>query len=539
MLFLEKIVKKIEEQEFIWSYWINSFLAIIFLRVFFEELLTGFGKNSFFEIVVFWGHTFSFFLFSYLILLLFLKKITKEKTFKIANALLWGFWVILIPPFLDKLFFKDQFVWSFYLFADFKSLIQNFFLFFGDNLRIGMTLGVRVEIFLVLIGLSIYVFEKKRQKKWFFLSFLIFYFIFYILGSFPSWVTLLIEILKGKSVFAFTEKDIVGHFLTTFYLFGFGEKVGNYYFAWKMTLIYNFLLVFILSFLQFRENELKFWALLKNIRFPQMTFNTGLFLLGLGFGWLIFPENLTLDIFSLLVVLNLWVAIFSAWYFSVLVNDEEDLETDKITNQNRPLPLGIFSIKEYRQYRIIFLFFSLFIPYLIDWKIFFLFLIYHSLTFLYSCYPFRLKRFLGVASFISALASSLFVLIGYFLFSGTEVLNFFPWKIITFLFLSYFLTIPLKDLKDLKGDSLMKVWTLPVLVGEKRARLILASLFLFSYLISVYVFREEKLFLPAIFFGSVTFWVVVNQKIKPQFLAGWVIILLIGYFLFLLKNIFY
>lgn len=539
MFFLEKIIKKIEKQEFVWSQWISSFLAIIFLRVFFEEILMGFKKKSFFELVVFWGHTFSFFLFSYLIFLLVLKRIIKEKTFKIANILLWGFWIIIFPPFLDKLFFGDQFIWSFYLFADFRDLIQKFFLFFGDNLRIGMTLGVRIEILLALIGISFYVFKKKRQKKWFFISFFIFYLIFYILGSFPSWVALLIEILKGENIFSFTERDIVGHFLTTFSLFGFGEKVGNYYFAWKMASIYNFLLVFVLSFFQFKENKLKFWALFKNIRFPQMTFNSGLFIFGLGLGWIIFPENLILNTFSLLTILNLWIAIFSAWYFSVLINDEEDLEIDKITNQKRPLPLEIFSLKEYRQYRVIFLFFSLFVPYLIDWRIFFIFLIYHGLTFLYSCPPFRLKRFLGLASFISALASSLFILIGYFLFSGDQALNLFPWKIVSFLFLSSFLTIPLKDLKDLRGDGLLKVWTLPVLVGEKKARLILASLFLFNYLISVYVFREESLFLPAIFFGSVTFWLVVNQKIKTHFLAGWVMFLLVGYFLFLLKNLFY
>ena len=195
----------------------------------------------------------------------------------------------------------------------------------------------------------------------------------------------------------------------------------------------------------------------------------------------------------------------------------------------------IFSLEEYRQYRGIFLFFSLFCPLLIDMKLFFIFLIYHGLTFVYSCPPFRLKRFFGVASLLSSLASLLFLLAGFLLMAEKQSLENFPWKMVIFLFFSCFLLIPLKDLKDVAGDRKMGVWTLPVLVGEQAARLILATLFLINYLFSVYFFREEALFLPALFFATGTFWLIVSKKITARFLPGWAIVLASGYFLFLLK----
>ena len=535
---MEKIIKKIEGETFCFESWLKTFLALIFFRVFLEELLSGFKKTELFDFVAFFGHTLLFFLFSYLIFLLFLQKIVKEKFFQVANVLLWGFGIILFPPLIDKLVFRDQFVWSFYLFGDFLALLENFWLFFGDSLRIGVTLGTRVEILVAILGLATYVFIKKKQKKWFFFSLILFYLIFYILGSFPSWVALVLELVQGKSLLAFSESDIVGRFLLPFSFFGFGEMTGGALFAWKMALLYGPLLVLTLVFFQFKKSQKEFWALLKNVRYPQMVFNSGLFLIGLGLGWLAFPEKLTNDLFSILALVNLWIAVFSAWFFSVLVNDEEDLAIDLITNPQRPLPLKIFSLEEYRRYRVVFFFFSLFAPLLINWKLAFLFLVYHGLTFLYSCPPFRWKRFLGVASLVSSLASLLFLLVGFLLFSPGQKLVFFPWSLISFLFLSYFLVIPLKDLKDILGDGKANVLTLPVLIGEKRARLVLAGLFFFNYLLSVYVFREEELFLPALILGGGTFWVVVNEKIKARFLPGWVIALALGYSIFLLKALF-
>lgn len=537
-LFLEKIIKKAEGESFCFDAWWKTFLALIVFRVFLEEIINGFRRASLFEFMVFFGHTLSFFLLAYVIFLLLLQKILKERFFRIANVLLWGFAIILFPPLLDKLFFGNQFIWSFYLFADFNNLIRNFWLFFGDNLRIGVTLGTRIEILGAILGLATYVFIKTKQKKWFFFGLGLFYLIFYLLGSFPSWVVLLLETVKGGSVWAFSERDIVGRFLTPFSFFGFGERSGSMFFAWKMIIIYNFLLVLALVWWQFQKSRKKFLALLKNVRFPQMVFNSGVLFIGLGLGWRAFPEKLTLDFFSILAIINLWIAVFSAWFFSVLVNDEEDLASDLVTNPQRPLPQKIFSLEEYRQYRVVFFFFSIFFPFLIDWKLAFLFLVYHGLTFLYSCPPFRWKRFLGLASLMASLASLLFLLVGFLLFSPGQKLNFFPWALVGFLFLSYFLTIPSKDLKDLLGDKQAGVWTLPVLVGEKRARLILASLFLFGYLFSVYFFREENLFLPAVVLGGGTFWMVTNEKINNRFLPGWVMGLVLVYSLFLLKELF-
>mgnify|MGYP000350858309 CR=1 FL=1 len=531
---LNKKIEKIENKKLSLKSWSVAFLSLISLRVFLEELLNGFSRTNFFEFLAFFSHTLLFFLLSFLIFLFLLKKILKEDLFKIANILLWGFWIIIWPPLLDKIFFPNQFVWSFYLFSDLKGLIKNFFLFFGENLTIGVTLGTRVEIFLAVLGLSSYVFLKKKTKKWLFLAPILFYGVLYFLGSFPSWWTLGESLFSGSG-WNFSEKDIVTIFLSPFSFFSFKNQTGSGFFAWKMALIYNLLIVFLLSIFQFWLEKKKFWALFKNIRFPQMTFNTGLFFLGLILGHWLFPKNLTLDIFSFLGVFNLWIAIFSAWFFSVLVNDEEDLLTDEITNSQRPLVQKIFSLKEYRNYRLIFLFFSLFLPLLIHWKLAFLFLVYHGLTFIYSCPPFRLKRFLGIASFLSAGASIIFLFVGFLLFSENQSLIAIPWRIIIFIFLSSFLTIPLKDIKDEVGDRRMGVLTLSVWLGESRSRLVLASLFLFNYLFSVFIFKEESLFLPALILGTISFWGVVSQKIKARFLPGWVIFWTFIYFFFLIK----
>jgi 1,4-dihydroxy-2-naphthoate octaprenyltransferase len=72
-----------------------------------------------------------------------------------------------------------------------------------------------------------------------------------------------------------------------------------------------------------------------------------------------------------------------------------------------------------------------------------------------------------------------------------------------------------------EGDRREKIYTLPVLVGLRNARLVLASLILFFYLLSVYVFNENKLFPWAVLFGSVSFFVVAKKEVKVSWLYGW------------------
>ena len=519
--------------------WFFSFLSIIITRLIIEEILLGFPNQTPEEFLFFFLHTFLFFLLSYFAFLFYLKITIKRDYFKIASVLLWSFWVIIFPPVIDKIYFGEKKVWSFYIFDGLKGLWDKFFLFFGKDLSIGITLGTRVEVVLALIFLSFYFFYYKKSfiKTIFFA--LGVYFLFFILASLPSWIVLFLAIFNDKNVLDVTYNEVSAIFLSPTRYFFYEDKSFISFMAHKLSLFYTLMIFMELLIFQFYSKKEKFLAIFKNIRFPQMIFNWGLLLIGLGLGFFYFPQNFKIDLFQSLIILNLLLIVLFAWLNSVIVNDIFDLDIDKMTNKERPLIKGIFNQQEYNEIGLIFLLISLICSLVVGFKVFFVVIVYVFLTWIYSAYPFRFKRFFPISLIIASFSSLLFLLIGYISVSQDQSLIDFPWKIGIFLFFVYSLILAVKDFKDIESDGKFGVKTLPVLLGEEKARFLLAILVFVFYFSSVFVVREKDLFFPAILFGGISFWKIIDKKTITAKLNWWLLGLVFLYGLFVLSFIFY
>jgi 4-hydroxybenzoate polyprenyltransferase len=539
MNFIKKIINFFENTPLNITSWACSFLGLMTIRILIENLIfNSLRDQKLISLVSFFVHTVFFFSFLYLVLLAVIKYFTKEKIKKIANILLWGYWIVLFPPILDALIFRGKDVWSFYYFGGLRELLMAFFTFFGDNLMVGVTLGSRIMIILAMIGLIFYVFIKTNNPKKTLLFSFFLYVIFFIFGSFPSWVTLLERMLSGKQLFTINSLDVASLFLTGNDFFGMVGQSAKISIVYKINLVYGFSIFLFLAAWQYFDNKEKFWSLVKNVRYPQMIFNGGLFLLGVSLGGFYYPQNFHLGFFEVLILIDLILVVFAAWFFSVFPNDINDLEVDKITNPDRPLVKKIFSIGEYQSYALAFFLFSLLMSAAINIKIFLLIICYHFLTFFYSSHPFRIKRFLGVASLLSSFASLLFLFSGFFLVSENQSLEKLPLEVVLLLLLVFVFLIPLKDLRDAKGDGKNGIFTLPVLLGIKNARLFLASAIFLAYFLSVYIINDKDLFLPALIFGSVSFWFISNSKIKVKYLNWWALFFVFLYGLTIIKIVF-
>lgn len=536
---LKIIIEYLESTPLNFKSWMLSFGAILAVRIFLESLtfdLTNKSSEYFLIILV---HTLLFFLLNYVIFLIYLKLFLKESFKKIASILLWGYWIIIFPPLIDKIIFGNNLFWSFYLFNGVPELFKNFFLFFGENPQVGITYGSRIGTLLSLVFLGVYFYYKKRKIWETALGVLGAYLIFFLLSSFPSLITYVIEFFKGNNIFLVFSADVAKIFISPFRFFGFEVREAEAYLAFRLSLFYCPLLFLSLVFLQKILNKEKLKALIANIRYPQMFFNFGIFFIGIGLGWFYFSDNFKLNLFSILVIINLMMAIFSAWLYSVFINDLNDGVIDKRTNQERPLIKEVFSIKEYRDYSLVFLFFALIASLLIGAKFFLLIVVYLFFTWIYSAYPFRFKKFPVIASIVSALASLVFLFMGFVLIADQQELSSFPWRIFVLLFIVYFFVTPLKDLKDVEGDREDGVITLPTIFGVKKSRFILGGLVLASYFFSVYIINETRLFLPALVFGSLSFWAITNDKISCRKINWWILGLASIYGIILVKIIFF
>lgn len=532
-----KILNKIEDYPPTLTGWLTAFSAIIAIRMIGENFLSGFADKS---LTLFIGSTLAawlFFAFSYLLVLIFLTFWLKESLKKVANVLLWGFLLAIFPPIIDKIWCGQNFCWSFYAFDSLKGIFARFFSFFGNNAAIGITYGVRVEVALAIIFVMVYAYIKQKKAIKAFLAGLFTYIILFVLGSFPSWLAYL-YFLPKKSVFSVESFDIAGLFLTPASYFSVIETDFVNALNVKMNLIYAYLLVFVAIFffwLYFRE---KFWPVMKNVRWIQIMIHGGLILVGAGLGAFYFPNNMVINLFSFFALSNLILATIFAWLASVFLNDIVDLEIDKITNQKRPTVTGEVSGEDFRQLFWLCFVFSLILAITVGVKFFLVILAYQAIGWIYSAWPFRLKRFPVVASFLSALALALLFSSGFILLADGQNIARFPHQVFWLLIVAFMISLPIKDLKDIEGDRKDEVWTIPVLLGETWARFAIGLGIFLSYALSVIWLNARVLFLPAMILGALSFWILQTKKISPRrvhiFVFGllFLYVLLIAYLVF-------
>ena len=510
-----KILNKIENYPLTLTGWLTAFSAIIALRMLGENLLLGFSDK---QLAFFIGSTLAaylFFAFSYLLVLMFLSFWLKVGLKKVANVLLWGFLLVIFPPIIDKIWCGQNFCWSFYAFDSLKGLFVRFSSFFGNNAAIGITYGVRVEVALAIIFVMVYAYIKQKKAIRAFLAGLFTYIILFVLGSFPSWLAYL-YFLPKKSVFSVESFDIAGLFLTPVSYFSVIETDFVNALNVKMNLIYAFLLVFLGIFFFWIFYRDKFWPIMRNVRWVQITIHAGLILTGAGLGAFYFPNNLIINIFSFFALSNLILAAIFAWLASVFLNDIVDLPIDKMTNARRPLATGEVAGEDYRQLFWICFVFSLILATTISAKFFLVILAYQAIGWIYSAWPFRLKRFPVVASFLSALALALLFSSGFMLLADGQNINRLPHQAFWLLVFAFTMSLPIKDLKDIEGDRKNEIWTIPVLLGETWARFAIGLGIFLSYALSVIWLNARVLFLPAMILGALSFWILQTKKIGAR-----------------------
>jgi len=524
----QKILSKIENYPLTLIVWLTAFSTIITLRMLGENLLSGFEDKP---LPLFIGSTlvaWLFFAFSYLIVLIFLVFWLKEDLKKVANVLLWGYLLVIFPPIIDKLWCGQNFCWSFYAFDSLKGLFVRFFTFFGNNASIGITYGVRVEVAMAIIFIIIYAYIKSKKAIKALLAGLITYVALFILGSFPSWLTYL-YFLPQKNIFAVENFDIAGLFLTPASYFSVIETDFVNALNVKMNLIYAYLLVFVAIFFFWLYCREKFWPVVKNVRWIQILIHAGLIAVGVGLGSFYFPNNLNINLFSFFALSNLILAAIFGWLASVFLNDQVDLKIDKITNTQRPLATGEVSGEDYRQLFWVCFIFSLVLSITVGVKFFLIVLIYQIIGWVYSAWPFRLKRFPVVASFLSALALALLFSAGFMLLADGQNIGKLPQQVFWLLIVAFLVSLPIKDLKDIEGDRANGVWTIPVLLGETWARFAIGLGIFISYSLSIVWLNAKILFLPAMILGTLSFWILQIKKISPRRVHIWVFSLLFIY----------
>lgn len=508
---LLRTVESVEASPFSLPGFAFAFLAVIFIRLLVETGVNAYRSESHTFLFYEFTHTFLFFLFAFTLFLPVMRFAGAASWARATNLLLFGFLIIWTPPLIDTWIFHGQTFWSFYELDGLRGLFHRFFTFFGDTPDIGITYGVRFEVAVMSVGVGLYAFFRSGRLLKALAATLLSYSVFFVLGTFPSWITIAV-LAPTHGIFSVSELHIAGYMLSPERLFEryIGDIRGTL--NVKMSLIYAILIILSIGSTLYAISRKTFVALLRNVRFPQALWHGGLLLLGGGLAMIFADAKPEFGFFEILAILLLVAAVESAWIASVIGNDLADTRIDEKTNPDRPLPTHAIDRKLYAEIGVLFFLASILFSSIVSFKCMLFLLAYQALAWIYSMPPMRLKRIPILATALAAGAGMTVLFAGYFAVAPETDARAIPLSILAYLFVAYAVTLPLKDFKDIAGDKADGVFTIPVLLGTERARVLVGSALFLMYAISPVLLREPRLLVPAILFGSLSFWSVVRAE---------------------------
>lgn len=546
---ISRLFERVERQSVTFGTWVVGLSCLIVLRILIESWISSFETVSAIDLFYRLSHFLLFLIMTVLLLVPVVRWAGKSDIPQAATLTLFGFLIVLTPPFVDAWITGGKLLWSFYKFdgltgwSSGHGLPYRYLTLFGNRPDIGITYGVRFEVVVVTVFMTLLAFVRHKRLWQAFLAGLTTYSMLFVLGTLPSWLTIVTDGWR-QGFLAISDVHVAERFLSPEAVFSQEPRDFSFTLNVKMSLMSALLLLVVIG-AEIRAFFPKiFRALFRNSRIPQTFYHGGLLLTGIALSVVFTGKTVPVTLFGGAALLVLLGAVFCAWMASVVVNDLFDTKIDAKTNPHRPLPSGDIDRETYKTIGWLFFGASLILGGVANFKAIPYLFAYQVLAWVYSAPPFRLKRIPVLGTFIAATAGLVVLSLGFSLVSPDGSLHGLPARIIWFLLFTLTLVLSAKDFKDIEGDRADNVRTLPVILGESQAKMVIGGGTWIAYLASMYVFNEPRLFLPSLLFGSLSFWLVFSAPCDSKgwlhfrTLPGWLFIGAFLYGLFVMTSVF-
>lgn len=489
--------------------WFISFLGIVIIRIFFEQL-SSFTPGHFVLIdlstII---HYSTFFLAitisSVFIFILFTKISIREA---LSNSI-FGLFLIWIVPIVDLISGGVGGHTVTYLFVTGKELLIRYLTFFHGHTTSGATLGIQIEIGIAVIMSIIYTFSITKNLKKSILIGFVFYSLVFLFLSIPSIMSLFINshnnvatsISNSINSSHIIENNINPNWSTNRQIFI--ELAFNKI----MTGVFTIIIIISTFFLFLKGERKKLLAVLKNGRSLRIICYVLMFIFGSSLSstkWLISWIDIQTYILAIISIVNVWM-------FCVLQNDIHDQIIDQKSNPDRPLITGELSVKDMEIASKIFLIFTFLSAYASSNYMLFFTTMFLCAYYIYSNPPLRIKRFTIFSSFLISLACLALILSGYFFKNIDKSISSFPLELILIIIALFTVISNIRDIKDIDGDRIGKINTIPVLIGLNKSKKVIAFTTCIPLFFSPIYFNSKLLIIPAMI-TTLLSWKFITAK---------------------------
>ncbi len=521
MQVIEKILKKIEDQPVSISQWMVGFVGIIYIRFLLESLssrtVSGLALTDPFTLI----HFGLFFLVVALGIISVLAYFSKNYN-GAPKLVLFALPIIWFGPLFD-IITKNKVTYE-YISDTHLKLFFDFIKFFSTSPIKGASFGLRLEILLIVLGIGWYVWIRRKKIYLSFTAIFISFILIFLTCSIPGVINTFAHINSGDNSVYIKTGDYIAEIMAK------SNIVHNTYretFASLPTyrileLQFNKLLtqiLFIISCLFgtiwfWKTQKQKFLIILKNSRPERIAFYLSLLFFGMGIAFIngYGVLNSYVDILSIICLCFAWVGV---WMYAIHVNDITDVETDKISNSNRPIVQKQITHEEMTQTGYIWLVVALLGSWSAGFYPFFMVSVFIATSYIYSVPPLRLKRIPILSSFLISIACLVTVLAGFFFVSFDKKIEAFPSLFAIGIVIVFTLAINIKDMKDVGGDTIDEVNTLPTLFKKNGAKIVGSCLALSFLLVPIFL-SIYTLYIFAIPASIIGFKLVTKKPYKEK-----------------------
>ncbi|MBP7086506.1 MAG: UbiA family prenyltransferase [Methanomassiliicoccales archaeon] len=357
------------------------------------------------------SHHVSFFVLTFLGLVLIVKVFSGVGLRKCMNFTVWYYWIILLPPWIDHFLFGLEKNYAYFSWTDF---ISAFFTLGGNEFHPGQG----VEVIVIFFFLFSYVFWKHRDgiedisgRSMLALR----------LGMMAAFTILFMFILGTPG--AYLPVGSEGG-IPVFPNFDSTKFVQFHLFIFAYYLMASVVLVFVLTYIAFRD---RFRREIRALRPFQTAFFAAIVVAGMALSWRDVDPSMVFSILDRPYWVNLAYAIptvvsaILAWQTSVIWNDLSDVGSDSPLKDGRVLASGLLQPRVLREASVVLAMVALSVSLLMSVMQFLIMLVILVMAYVYSFPPVRFKTALlspmliGLGTFLAFLygAFAPFAEIGY------------------------------------------------------------------------------------------------------------------------------
>lgn len=484
-----RVVDGLEDPAIPFTNYLLVFVFIVFIRHFVECFSQ---QNNLLNLP---GYLVSYesyhFMLAYLCITLFISLaaslMIRVPIVKVLRCAFPGMILLILSPVIDLIITQGDGIHTKYLMPD-RGIdlwkVYSTFMMYGGAENI--SLGIKLEIAIILGSVFLYGLVKKASMTRCLIFAWVCYTLVFFWGACPFIIAGIMRALNIE------------------------YKIDISMFIWY----YLFIDLFLVLAALYMADPVKFRAICADLRVSRIIY----FLLTFAFGvTLALSKQFTgvgyyltqhIDVAPNWMLVT--ISIIFASIFSTMVNNIYDSEIDAVSNKDRPLITGVFTLSEYTTLAYIFLAAAFLYASMAGGKAYIMIGALIGAYYFYSAPPFRLKRVPVLSKVVIAFNSFLLIILGY-VTTSYDLISLPVEILLPIYFIGVTLSTNFIDLKDIAGDRAAGIHTLPTLLGEKAAKLLIGTAFALTIISYTFLFHDNRLLILQLLAALIMFY-LINRK---------------------------